>query len=204
MDEKELRNLPLNDNYSQCIRKMIKDDIKHTEKRIEEFKQCKHMFVKLKEGEKYWLGYHSSEYYYEPCKVECVHCGLTNKFIDIERSLYDSEILISCLYNKNTIETQYFYKFFKNAFIRGGKSFNECVFHLISREVLPTCHPQLLYNLALYINPYGKKKELFEIMKKLHELETEEEKIRLQSEEQAIALVDRYYTSKSKCLVLKK
>lgn len=41
-------------------------------------------------------------------------------------------------------------------------------------------------------------------MKQLHLLETTQEKIRLQTKEQAISLLDRYYDSKPKCLMLKK
>lgn len=41
-------------------------------------------------------------------------------------------------------------------------------------------------------------------MKQLHTLETTQEKIRLQTEEQALSLIERFNTSKTKKLILKK
>ena len=97
-----------------------------------------------------------------------------------------------------------FEEIFKNSYFRSGKSFNNSSLNLISEECLLTYHPGLLYRLALQISPLGNSEELFEIMKQLHSLETLQEKIRLQTEEQAISLLDRYYNSKPKSLVLKK
>jgi len=76
--------------------------------------------------------------------------------------------------------------------------------NLISEECLLTYHPGLLYQLALQISPLGSNDELFEIMKTLHSLETYSEKIRLQKIEQASALLNKFYDSKSKKLVLER
>ena len=49
---------------------------------------------------------------------------------------------------------------------------------------------------------YIENKKIF--LNEVYPLETTKEKIRLQTEEQAISLLDRYYTSKPRSLVLKK
>ena len=213
MNETEIKQLPISDEFGQCMRKLRIAPIEFTQKRQEEIRNCDHLFVKLRQGEG-GFGCHSTDYYKGANKVECVHCGLTNRFNRIEEVL-DSEYIefsksfrgmIPSLtgYNKKTLESQMFEEVFKDSYFRGGKSFNNSDVNLISEECLQTCHPGLLYSLALQINPLGNSEELFEIMKQLHSLETTQEKIRLQTEEQAISLLDRYYTSKLKCWVLKK
>ena len=51
MDEKELRNLPINDEFGQCMRKLRVVSIEIKQKRQEEIKKCNHLFVKLRKGE---------------------------------------------------------------------------------------------------------------------------------------------------------
>lgn len=213
MNEIEIKQLPINDEFGQCMRKLRIVPTEFTQKRQQEIRSCNHLFVKLRQGKEVF-GCHSTDYYKDSNEVECVHCGLTNRFNRIEEVL-DSEYIefsrsfrgmIPSLtgYNKKTLESQMFEEVFKDSYFRGGKSFNNSDVNLISEECLQTCHPGLLYSLALQINPLGNSEELFEIMKQLHSLETTQEKIRLQTKEQAISLLDRYYTSKPKCLVLKK
>lgn len=212
MNEIEIKQLPINDEFGQCMRKLRIIPTELAQKRKEEIKICNHLFVKLRQGEEIF-GYNSTDYYKEANTVECVHCGLTNRFNRIEEVL-DSEYIelsksfrgmIPSLtgYNKKTMESQMFEEVFKDSYFRGGKSFNNSDVNLISEECLQTCHPGLLYRIAFQINPLGNSEELFEIMKHLHTLETPQEKIRLQTEDQAISLLDRYYTSKPKGLVLK-
>ena len=86
-----------------------------------------------------------------------------------------------------------FEEVFKNSYAREGKSFNNSDINLISGECLRTCHPNLLYLLAIQINPNGSYQEIFDIMKKLNSLETSQERIRLQTVEQANELIERYY-----------
>lgn len=213
MDEKELRQLPLNDEFAQCMRKLRIKQNEITEARKEEIRKCNHLFVKLRNGEESY-GCHSTDYYQEANEVECVYCGLTNRFNTIESILepdyieyyktFRGTLPSPTRYNKKTLESEMFEEIFKNSYFRSGKSFNNSSLNLISEECLLTYHPGLLYRLALQISPLGNSEELFEIMKQLHSLETPQEKIRLQTEEQAISLLDRYYNSKPKSLVLKK
>lgn len=213
MDEKEIKQLPINDEFAQCMKKLriYPDDI--TAKREEQIKKCNHLFIKLRTGEEV-CGFHSSDYYRGAHEVECVHCGLTNRFEKLE-SMLTSQYIEYCQtfrgiipsstrYNRQTLESKLFKENFKHSYSRDGKEFNNRDINLISDECLLTYHSELLYHLALQINPLGDKEELFEIMKQLHQLETFSEKIRLQTEEQAISLLERYYDSKTKRLVLKK
>lgn len=212
MDDKELRELPINDEFAQCMKKLriCSDEI--TAKREAEIKKCNHLFIKIRNCEEVW-GFHSSDYYRGAHEVECVHCGLTNRFGKLESMLssqyiecyqtFSGFIPSSTKYNRKTLESRLFEEIFKNSYSRCGKEFNNRDINLISDECLLTYHPGLLYHLALQINPLGDNKELFEIMKQLHQLEIFSEKIRLQTEEHAISLLERYYDSKSKRLVLK-
>lgn len=97
-----------------------------------------------------------------------------------------------------------FEEIFKHSYFRGRKSFKNSDINLISEECLQTYHPGLLYRLALKNNPQGNNEEIFKMMKQLHTLETSQEKIRLQTEEQALSLIERFNTSKTKKLILKK
>ena len=213
MDEKDIKKLPINDEFGQCMRKLRIMPIEIAEKRQKEIKKCTHLFVKLRKGEEIY-GYHSSDYHKNADEVECVHCGLTNRFNRIEEVLepdyieslqtYKGMILSLTRYNKKTLESQLFEEIFKDSYYRSGKSFNNKSLSLINEECLMTYHPGLLYRMALQINPSGTNKEIFEIMKQLHSLETNQEKIRLQTNEQASSLLDRYYVNKPKCLILQK
>lgn len=213
MNETELRKLPLNDEFAQCMRKLRDYPKEIIETRKIEIQRCNHLFVLLRKGEETY-GCHSTDYYKDTDEVECVHCGLTNRFERIESildSYYDEYfqtfrgmIPSSIKYNKRTLESQLFREIFKNLYYRGGKSFNNSNLNLISKECLLTYHPGLLYRLALQINPSANDKEIFEIMKQLHILETNQEKIRLQTEEQSTGLLDRYCISKPKYLTLKR
>ena len=72
---------------------------------------------------------------------------------------------------------------------------------LISEEVLNSKHSECLYAMALKIKPKGKKKEVFDIMKTLYELETPEEKFSWGSPNDE-DLIERYPNEKT--LKLKK
>lgn len=213
MNEIEIKQLPINDEFGQCMRKLRICPTEITAKRQEEIRNCNHLFVKLRQGEEIF-GCHSTDYYKGANEVECVRCGLTNRFNKIEEVLESDYVefsksfkgMIPSLtgYNRKTLESELFEEIFKESYFRGGKSFDNSTVNLISKECLLTYHPGLLYRLALQINPLGNNEEIFEIMKALHLLETTQKKIRLQTEEQATSLLDRYYASKPKCLVLKK
>lgn len=204
---------PINDEFSQCMQKLRITSNEIIKKRRDEIRSCNHLFVKLREGKEIY-GCHSTDYYKRVCEVECVHCGLTNKFIKIEE-LLDSEYLMFSKsfigmipsltsYSKKTLESQMFEEIFKNSYTRGGKSFNESDINFISEECLPSCHPRILYNLAIQISPLASNEKLFKIMEELHLLETTQEKIRLQTIEQALPLLNRYYFTRPKNLILKR
>jgi len=197
-----------NDDFGQCLRKLRKQPVDIVIKRKEEMEKCNHLFILLKEGE--WInGFHSSDCCYEPNIVECVHCGLTNKFMEIEErflepgSNYTHNTLFPSHYNKKTLETEIFIKTFKNAYIRGGKSFDESAINLISKEPLYTTHPGFLYEMALMIKPNGNDEELFQIMKELWQIETREEKLQLLTLDKAEILIKRYYDTKTKDILKK-
>lgn len=213
MDEIEIKKLPVSDEFEQCMRKLRKVDEGLTERRKKEIRECNHLFVLLRKG-KITYGCHSTDYYYDADEVECVHCGLTNKFNKLETTLSTSYNQTFCSFNgmlpsptkymKKTIESEMFEEIFRESYLREGKTFNNRTLNLISDEPLLTCHPKILYRLALIINSKGNNEELFVIMKKLHLIETPQEKIRLQVEEQAVLLLERYYNLISPKKVLKR
>lgn len=191
----KIEELPLNDEFAQYIIKSRRTSEEYTMKRKEKIRNCNHLFVRLKEGET-TPGFNSSDYYYDPSHVECVHCGLTNKYESFEE-MFSRYPRKSYFFRKNkTIESEMFGEFFKENYCRGGKSFDESAFNLISEEVLPTYHPGLLYKLAMEINPEASMEGIFETMKQLHSLETRQESLRLQEIEQAQELLARYHQNK--------
>lgn len=204
--------MPVNDEFMRCMRGLAICDQEIVQKREEEIRGCNHLFVKLREA-KYVHEMNSSDCIRIPEVVECVHCGLTNRFaiaeeLDFELMIWGQIIRHSLVmlirYRTRTIESRMFDEVFSNLYRRGGKSFDSSSLNLISEECLLTNNPGILYQLARKINPSGNNEELFEIMKQLRLLETEQEEIRLQTVEQATSLLDRYYTNKPKSLVLKK
>ena len=91
MNEIEIKQLPINDEFGQCMRKLRIVPTEFTQKRQEEIRNCNHLFVKLRQGKEVF-GCHSTDYYKDANEVECVHCGLTNRFNRIEEVL-DSEYI---------------------------------------------------------------------------------------------------------------
>lgn len=202
MTDEELMKLPNNDRFAQYFgnlyyymySKSERKFIKRREERENEIKKCNHLFLILKNKE-YVGGFHSSDCGYEPSILECVHCGLTNKFEYLEETT-DVDLYLYHIRDHNqmfhTIETNLLHKLYPDAWKRGGKSFDNSVFNLISDGVIATHHAGLLYKLALIINPQGTNEELFNIMSELSELETDLEKFKLNTIEQCADLLDRY------------
>lgn len=204
MNNKELKQLPANDEFAQCMRKIRNESNEIIKKRKQEIQNCNHLFVLLRKGQETY-GCHSTDYYKEANEVECVHCGLTNRFKKLETILFNDmpSFLIPLKYRNKIVESEMFDEIFKAAYLRGGKTFNNSVLNLISNEILFTYHPGLLYELAIKIYPTGTNEEIFKVMKILNSLETEQERIRLQTQEQASSLLERYYNSKPKILTIK-
>ena len=165
-----------------------------------EMEECEHLFIKKTNG--YWInGFHSSDYEYAPCIVECLHCGLTNLYLvkDYSSKL---ELIYPFVYNKfiemnNTIFNNKYY----NAYGKKGW-FDENVLNLISSEPLYSEHPQILYEMAKLINSDASNDELFEIMKNIHEIETLEERMGLLNKKEINELLERYKYIKKKELSL--
>lgn len=176
-------------------------------KKIEEMEKCNHLFVKLKEGVEY-SGFHSSDYGNDPHIVSCLHCGLTNKYIETDEINKKYDVILrlrfpiyNCFVETNN---KVFKKQFSFAWRRCGKSFDNSVFNLISDEVLKSNHTKILYDLALKISPDGKNDEIFNIMKDLNEIETPIEKKEISSINQTSELFDRYMSMRKALIYEKK
>lgn len=178
----------------------VKEYLKNKEKQMEE---CQHLFLKIKEGKSYY-GFHSSDYEHEPCVVTCLKCGLTNRFIEMNSIEKECNMMLRCRnpYYSGFIEVndRIFRKQYRHAWQRCGKDFDESVFNLISDEVWNVNHPMLLYNIAKIIKPEADNMEIFDIMKKLYEIETPTERVELNNIGQAQELIDRYKNIKVRVL----
>ena len=156
--------------------------------RIHQMMNCKHLFVRLRDlQEEYDISCEE-----HPPVIQCVHCGLTNKFREDDKEP-DTTIetrVFNLLYGK------YYHKGW--GFGRGTERFNDLWIPYLSRERLNTEHPKVLYDLAHEIdlslddtNPLDQRK-LYSIMRELMELETKDEHEHLMHAYQASDLLERY------------
>lgn len=166
------------------------------ERQRQKYEECNHLFVKTREGVHYY-GFHSSDCGYDPPVVVCLECGLTNKHIEMEYK--EKRYFDILLWYRNPlrlkqllINDEEFKKQFNHGYLRGGKSFDDSVFNLISSGALSSTHPGILYRLAKKIKPDATNEELFNTMKTLHDIETPSERIELESEEEIEGLLNRY------------
>ena len=168
-----------------------------------EMENCQHLFLKLEEGQRYY-GFHSSDCGYDPCVVVCLKCGLTNKYIERDSIYKEYNTILGWRnpYYDWFVETndKIFRKQFGHAWRRGGKSFDDSVFNLISDEAWYVDRPMLLYSIAKIIKPEADNTELFDTMKSLYELETPIERQKIDKIEKAQELIDRYKKEKVKVL----
>lgn len=184
-------NLPLNDEYTQYI-KSLNTSSEDMMLKKEKMLSCQHLLVKIKERTSDLMDLN-----YNPIEIECVCCGLTNKYLVLEDFFFIKQ-MASNPDKYKTIESEVYKEVFKD------NNPHE-LFDFISTEVLETYHPGLLYQLAKTINPQAKNDELFLIMKKLNAIETPQEKLRLMKYEQSSALLQRYHkTTKAKTLTKSK
>lgn len=191
-----LRELPINDMMAQVAKKLIKKSPVEEQARIDEIKNCNHLFVKLRD-------FDTSTYEgLDLSIVECVHCGVTNKFKELERVMrkYPKSLDLYMRNRLHYIDVDYNEETIESKLMDEIKNSNP-ILNLMSDEVIRTFHPGLLYRLANIINPTADDKELFDIMKELNNLETTEERNKLNNENDAIELIDRY---SEKVKVLKK
>ncbi len=167
-------NFPINDLLAQAIKNNRLLSQEDTEIKIAKMKNCKHLFLILKEkenGEKIF---------------ECVHCSLTNKFLELEDHPNEEEKnLFMFKHHQRTLQSQVFLELEnKDNLINKNE--------LLSTKTLDSLHPSLLYHIAKELYPNGSNEEIFIIMKILHYLETAKEKERLQILNQASDLIKRY------------
>ena len=147
-----------------------------------EMEHCNHLFVKQEEG--YWIGgFHSSDYEYTPSVITCLKCGLTNYHVNmdiIQRRQYSDALMQfnRLKYCWLAVNDEVFRKQFHSS--KEGES----KYNLISNEVLQTTNPTTLYKIAVYINPDANNEELFNIMKKLYDIEKIEGTIDIKNEKQ--------------------
>ena len=173
-------------------REKLMEYLKRKESQMEE---CQHLFLKIKKGQRYY-GFHSSDCGYDPCVVICLKCGLTNRFFEMDS--IDEEIdkmarWCNPYYNGLVeVNDKIFRKQYGHAWRRGGKSFDDSVFNLISDEVWNVNSSMLLYKIAKSIKPDADDTEIFDTMKTLYEMETPEERLELSKIEQAQELINRY------------
>ena len=135
---------------------------------VKKMNECNHLFVKFKDGVLVNLG-HTSDCYYDAPIVQCVHCGLTNKYVAEEE--------LDKMYNLYTdpikkIYNQVFFEQYGSAY-RKGKYFDESVLNVISEDVLKVgnyyfCDPVSLYDSAKKVNQSSDNSELFKTMVELY------------------------------------
>ena len=137
-------------------------------------KECNHLFVKLKDG--YWTGgCHSSDCEYTPSIVECVHCGLTNKFSK----------MITTYGHKLEWDSYWYYKVKNDAFddylnnASNGKYYkgDESFINFISNKSYYFFFANKRYLKAKEINQTASNEEIFELMKEIDKTNSEKEKV---------------------------
>ena len=182
-----LRELPFNDMMAQVSKKLIKVSEEEEQKRINEIKSCNHLFVKLRD-------FDTSTYDgLDLSVVECVHCGVTNKYKELERVMkkYQRSLDFYVLTKLHYTNVQYNEQTIESKMMDEIKAENNEL-NMMSDDVIRTFHPGVLYKIAKIINPEAENAELFEIMQELNKLETTEEKNKLNNTFDATDLIRRY------------
>lgn len=180
-----------NDYFQYLYRSSLSTEIRDNRK--SQIIECEHKFVLLKEGG--WNscgGFHSSDYEYEDDIVECVSCGLTNKYKDLECSLGHGVLSSLFPYSYTSVETLEFDVYSKDKDIE-----------LISDLVIDSRHTPLLYRIAKKMFPEEIDKILVEVMFRLNEIENIEEKMNMNTVDDAKDLMDRFYSLRGNVLVKK-
>lgn len=187
----------INDLFGQYVHACILYRTKEEqEQRKKEVSECNHEFALLKETE-YYGALHSSDCSTEPAVVQCVHCGFTNKFIQLENQLIASGVLQRLLTEDGW---SFCWKYFPygNAEPFESKLFMEMKpeINLIStKEPIPSLHISLLYQVAVELCGEVSLEEIWNVMKNLHDLETVHEKLYTFSKDDLQDLIKRYQES---------
>ena len=144
-----------------------------------QIRKCEHKFVMLQEG-----------------TYECLLCGLTNKFREVETQISKSIISINLV----TIETEMYEELTE-------KETSTDRINLISKISINSKHARLLYEIAKLVEPNLPDEEIAKVMYILNELENEYEKNNLASINEAgllIAKYSRYLKCNAKNIIIDK
>jgi len=142
MKNDDLTKMSINDIYYQLY-KNIDDDNNMNEanylNKRNKMLHCKHLLV--------LLGGNPSKGYV----VECLKCGITNKFNDLIKlnGIERIPLVAKCFNEWDKLNQDY-----------------------ISNEVLNSYHIGILYRISYKLKPYGTREEIFNLMKELNEMET--------------------------------
>ena len=211
---KELIYKRMNDIFAQYIRICECTSEKEQKKREEVVNSCSHLFA-LYQPSKYDGACHSSDCSVEGPIIECVYCGLTNKFIHYEKQLESSGMIIKIppewkilgFYDHlkyfgtrvYPFENQLFKKFEKRRNLNQIKILgieNANTFQLSQEKyAIKSEHLGLLYKIATQLNAEGTEEEILEMMRSLFDFETSLEKLKLENPEDASELISRYQDS---------
>ena len=176
-----LKESTFNDLMAQCSIKLIKKNNYEELKRVNEINNCNHLFVKLRD-------------YGDSIVYECVHCGVTNKFRDLEVTIPKYRKSIEYFVLSKLHYTNFEFKDITTESLMMDKlDTNYINNNLMSNNVLRSFHPGLLYDIARIINDDASNEELFNIMLELNDLETLEEKKKLNTIFDAKELIERYF-----------
>lgn len=132
--------------------------------RKEQIRKCEHKFVKLQDD-----------------IYECLLCGVTNKFREVETQISKSIISLNLV----TIETEMYKELTE---IEGSTD----RINLISKIAINSKHARLLYEIAKLVEPNLPDEEIAKVMYILNELQNEEEKNNLASIDEAKLLIAKY------------
>ncbi len=135
--------------------------------RVEEVKNCKHLFV-ITKGEETYTTWDADKEHYSAPTVECVHCGCSNRLVNYHNKEWNMKP--TSIHSGYPFEAAIFLENFEDCFInkkiRDGH-LNMSKFKLLSNEILEVYDARYWYNAAKTLKPNASQEELFQTMKYL-------------------------------------
>lgn len=196
-----MKNNDLLTQYIKACNLELTDDEK--ELREQEVMQCRHDFVMLKPA-RYMGACSLPNCEIEEPVVECIHCGLTNKytyFMEVMRLIgnvkyndYDNKnylYLNSRKVDALPFESLLFNKLMTSSYVKLYGLSNEINPHQYEQYAINSAHISVLYQTAKEL-VNGSDREVFEAMALLHELETLQEMMQIETKDDTRELVNRY------------
>ena len=175
-----------NDEFARAIRG-CKRSGEETESVIAKWRSCQHLFAKVRKSE-YIGAFHSSDCETIPARYECVRCGLTNRLIDMEIVLDCHPLVYDILPNVKKIPDE------TTEWKLQQPEISEE--NLLSKDLIETVHPGILFDIAVELcltqEIRTTKKNIFNVMKELCEMETSTESLKISTVVHASALIERY------------